>query len=681
MLYETRRRFAAYYTAADVSGYICRNTIVPALLDAAAARCPTAFGKATPPWSLLQAQGERYIFAATRHGTAQPLPAQVAAGIDTASARQCWNDAAPPSHGLPAETWREALGRRAHAHALRERLAAGEVQASDEVVSLNLDGLLLLHDTIAAADPPLLAAIWAALRELTLLDPTCGEGAFLLAALDLLQPLHLACLARMDALAELEGSHFTDICRAFDAAPGRQARVVAAIIATNLYGVDLMDEAVAACRLLLHERLEAVAPAGRGGLDVQTNIHCGNALVGYGSAPAARAALGGWPADAATLPALLDAALAREYGIDPGDSLAFGRWRASHQPLHWPAAFPAALARGGFDVVVGNPPYLAYNRARNPYLVRGYQTEGSGNLYALVVERALGLTRQGGRCGMILPVASVATGRMASLQALYGDYQQWHSHFAVRPARLFADVDMNLTISLVHKVRAGQRLVTGYRRWSSSSGERESLFSTLCYTSSPELPGQASRYAKLGSAREAGLLCLLHSHGRSLGDYVAADGVLLYYHSGGRYWRKALPQRLSSHYRPLRVAPAVLPIVFGLLNSQLFYWYWISHSNCMDLVAREVRSLPVFALETVDAAPFAALMVAILAAYTAGATTRLRHGRQIHGAEQNFAVGQAKPLLDALDTLLATAYGFNDEQRDFVLNYDLKYRLPTPHSR
>jgi len=50
-------------------------------------------------------------------------------------------------------------------------------------------------------------------------------------------------------------------------------------------------------------------------------------------------------------------------------------------------------------------------------------------------------------------------------------------------------------------------------------------------------------------------------------------------------------------------------------------------------------------------------------------------GEQISGEEINFDVAQAKPIIDELDTLLAFHYGFSDEELDFVLSYDIKYRV------
>lgn len=616
-----RKPSGAYYTQADVAGYIARATLIPALIERAAALRPQSFGPQGALWEALARHPERFIHADVRHGHARLLPDEVAAGLTDVTRRARWDTLAPGSHALAHETWREVVARRRRYDELRTQLARGELRAPADLISANLDLAQVALAAVESCDADGLRALWAALTELRVLDPTCGAGAFLLEAARALEPLYRACLERMAALG---GAHADMAGTAAQLAegPGRAANVLAAILAHNLHGVDLMPEAVAVCRMRL--ALEVWERAGQHVCpEALTNIVAGDALLG----------------------------------------------------LDWQAAFPAVMRQGGFDAVVGNPPYVAViGDERLAYRACGYRTAACGNLYALVVERALGLLREGGRLGVVVPVASLATGAMAALQDLYAPLEQWHSHYAVRPARLFDGVDMNLTISLARK-GPGARHSAGYRRWTGGAGGgRRHLFTTLAYAPMPELAGHASRTPKLGERIEARVLEQMRAHGRALGDYVTSDGTPIYYHSGGRYWRKALPEKLSSHYKPVRLPAALAPAALCLLNSQLFYWYWITHSNCMDLVAREVLGLPVFALERADPAPFEALARQALAAYAEGRRTRVRRGARIRVAEANFDVARARPVIDAIDALLAQHYGLDDEALDFVRSYDIKHR-------
>jgi hypothetical protein len=658
---------AAYYTSRDVSDYIARSTLIPALLDLMEEAYPAAFDPAGPFWGTLRSNPALYIPSDLAHAHSLALPPMVAAGINDYSQRQIWNELASPGYGLPDETWRELVARRERYVELCRAIATGQVTTINELVTRNLDGLALLEQVLTTtSDAELLLACWRSLQRITVLDPTCGAGAFLLTALQLLARVGLGCLRRLAtpgdrlaygtppaALEELKGL-------VVQAGPAENwpAFIYASLLQHNLFGVDCSAEAVLVCRTRLLCATLAQAGTPPALPDLAGNIVQGNALIGY-----QKGAL-----EATTL----DQQLAGEYGIAPDDELAFAAWRSSHQPLHWEATFPHQMQAGGFGAILANPPYLAATKVRQQYRVRGYSTDACGNLYALVIERALSLLRAGGRCGFIVPIASLATTSMEPLQKLYAPYQQWHSHWAVRPGRLFANVDMNLTISLLHKTMyKPQRYTTGYRRWrNGAKGERHQLFTTLSYTALHEVRG----YPKLGSPLERELLSQLESHGLRLGAYNDPQGTAIYYHSGGRYWRKALWQKQSSHYHPFVAAAHVAPIVFALLNSQLFYWYWIAYSNCMDVVSHDVRHLPVFALETINSGPFVALNEALVAAYTTHQRTRHRQGKVINGSEVNVAVAPAKPIIDAIDRLLGEHYGLSPAMVDFVLSYD-KYRV------
>ncbi|MEP7219294.1 MAG: Eco57I restriction-modification methylase domain-containing protein, partial [Bacteroidota bacterium] len=77
----------------------------------------------------------------------------------------------------------------------------------------------------------------------------------------------------------------------------------------------------------------------------------------------------------------------------------------------WTRKFPDIMKSGGFDVIIGNPPYIRIQELQNwagvetEYYNRQYQTAGEGNydIYVVFVERALELMRRGGTLGFILP--------------------------------------------------------------------------------------------------------------------------------------------------------------------------------------------------------------------------------------------------------------------------------------
>ena len=109
---------------------------------------------------------------------------------------------------MPTEIWREVVARRTRYAEVRAKLAAGEVREINDLITLNLDIRQFAQDVIERCEgPDLLRAFWKAIEGVTVLDPTCGSGAFLFAALNILEPLYETCLDRMEAfVADLERS-------------------------------------------------------------------------------------------------------------------------------------------------------------------------------------------------------------------------------------------------------------------------------------------------------------------------------------------------------------------------------------------------------------------------------------------------------------------------------------------
>ncbi|MFN5934786.1 MAG: Eco57I restriction-modification methylase domain-containing protein, partial [Roseiflexaceae bacterium] len=116
---------------------------------------------------------------------------------------------------------------------------------------------------------------------------------------------------------------------------------------------------------------------------------------------------------------VLNLRLADAYKVDVRDDSAYKSWKTSHRPFHWCSEFYEIVEeRGGFDVIVGNPPYVEYAKVRNDYTIIGYETESCGNLYANTFERSQQISN-GKTIGVIVPMSGHSTERMDTLIGLY----------------------------------------------------------------------------------------------------------------------------------------------------------------------------------------------------------------------------------------------------------------------
>ena len=181
---------------------------------------------------------------------------------------------------------------------------------------------------------------------ITICDPACGSGAFLNAALQFLMAEH-KLLDEMEA--KITGSTI-----AFQA-------VENSILENNLYGVDINEESVEIARLALWLR---TAKPHRKLNSLNNNIKCGNSLIS-----------------------------------DPEI--------AGDKAFNWQAEFPQVFEKGGFDVVIGNPPYVqlqSMGEMSDVYAKCGYEVYNkSADLYCLFTERGYSILKEGGLQSFIMP--------------------------------------------------------------------------------------------------------------------------------------------------------------------------------------------------------------------------------------------------------------------------------------
>lgn len=226
--------------------------------------------------------------------------------------------------------------------------------------------------------------------KLKVVDPACGSGSFLIVAYQYLLDWHRDCYAENPEKWS-KGKTAT-----LYQAKGGEWRLTTAekkrILLNNIHGVDIDAAAVEVTKLsLLLKVLEGETGeiAQRDFLkererilpDLANNIKCGNSLIGP------------------------------DFYDQPEMDLLDDEARYRVNVFDWKTAFPDAFKQGGFDCVIGNPPYVRIQAMKEwaPLEVevykKVYRSAASGNydIYVVFVEKALQLLNQKGRSGYILP--------------------------------------------------------------------------------------------------------------------------------------------------------------------------------------------------------------------------------------------------------------------------------------
>ena len=123
-------------------------------------------------------------------------------------------------------------------------------------------------------------------------------------------------------------------------------------------------------------------------------------------------------------------------------------------------------------------------------------------------------------------------------------------------------------------------------------------------------------------------------------------------------------------------SPMVRNGVLGFLNSSLFYWLITTFSDCRNLNKREIE---MSRLDTADEDVLEQLGIvtnALMADIKAHSEMQTINYKKMGTLKiQSTYPRLSKTIIDKLDAILADHYGFTDEELDFIINYDIKYRM------
>src|SRR5437764_1273437 len=128
-------------------------------------------------------------------------------------------------------------------------------------------------------------------------------------------------------------------------------------------------------------------------------------------------------------------------------------------------------------------------------------------------------------------------------------------------------------------------------------------------------------------------------------------------------------------YKELKIVEGADDVVICLLSSSFYYWLWITFSDCYHVTKKDIEMLPVPDSLLSDT-QLKGLTSNLLTDFEKHAQVRIRN--RADGGQQeeiNYYVGKSKPIIDQIDHVLAKHYGFTDEELDFIINYDIKYRM------
>jgi len=240
------------------------------------------------------------------------------------------------------------------------------------------------------------------LQKVKVLDPACGSGAFLNQAFDFLLEEYRWTHGKIAELGEGQIS-------IFDSDSYQRS-----VLQNNLYGVDLNEESVEITKLSLWLK----TADSRNALPyLDNNIKCGNSL------------------------------------IDDSEV-------AGDKAFRWEEEFPKIMVGGGFDVVIGNPPYI-YAREKisdidKDYYYKHYKTlKYQINTYVLFIEKAMQLIKQNGYLGYIVPDAWLRIDSVSNLRKYLLEHAQLKNVLRIR-GQTFENVGVESSVFTLQNKKSNE---------------------------------------------------------------------------------------------------------------------------------------------------------------------------------------------------------------------------------
>ena len=316
------------------------------------------------------------------------------------------------------------------------------------------------------------------------------------------------------------------------------------------------------------------------------------------------------------------------------------------------------------DIIVGNPPYVEDAKS-GIELSKKY-----GNIYANILENSAMLLKNNGTMGFVVPLSYISTTRMKKIRQLTLKYlsTQYVLSYADRPDCLFNSVHQKLNILIgKHGSKSPTVFTSSYRYWYKE--ERDTLFDKVDIVENPFLNG--SVIPKLGSKIDLDVFRKIMSLGNDSQVYKLSrsGSYSVYLNRRETFWMKAFRTKINDpEYKIFSFnTQGEADFCYCLINSSLFWWYWIAVSDCWH-VSKDLNG---FTMPT----DFSCTLATKLAT---GLEAELERTKIYVGTKQvdyEYKHRSCLKKIHAIDDFVNPLYGLTDIESQYIKSFSLRYRI------
>ena len=376
----------------------------------------------------------------------------------------------------------------------------------------------------------------------------------------------------------------------------------------------------------------------------------------------------------------------------------------------WKVMYSDVFEQGGFDIVIGNPPYGAklsdddknvvkkfyktteskkMDREKDAVYLRflGRENEvpcpkikGSTDTYTLFIELAYWLLRKDAFMAYIVPISLTSSDSLSGVHKLLLEKCRGIkiSSYSVRPQPVFKNAVVNTSILMFQKTLTPcQQLLSTKMHRRNNEFNLQTLVDNLQFIDVQDNL-KFGRIPKIGLQIEKDILNKLKTH-MTISSYVVKEGKpIVYRFAGGRYFKVVTNYFTgSSAERALMLDREYADAIGCILSSNLSFWFYQIYSDNLNWKDCEITSMPVPSLTNEQIDYLNNLYGEYLEDIELNANVRQSSGSSTYHVSQfkEYKIVKSKSIIDRIDDYICPLYGLTDEERDFVKNYELEFRM------
>ena len=344
-----------------------------------------------------------------------------------------------------------------------------------------------------------------------------------------------------------------------------------------------------------------------------------------------------------------------------------------------------------FDIVIGNPPYGAKISAEDKkYFKENYKTtktikgvqKGSLDTYTLFIEKGFNLLDKNGSLAYIVPISFTSSDSLSGVHCLLENNCKniWVSSYAVRPQPVFQNAVVNTSIILFEKTLTKCKNIFSTKMYRKGKNfNLSNLIDNLQFVEVKDLK-MFGRIPKISLPIEKSILQKIFKQ-KPIKDFLKDKGKPIYYRAvGGRYFKVVTNYSTYSNTETfLFVDKKYRDLIACILSSNLSFYFYQVYSNNLNWSFSDICSftIPFDNINSEIIEKIEDLYKQYLKDIEKNANVRKVSTESKYTMEEfkEYKIGKSKHIIDKIDRLICPLYGLTEEEMEFIIGYELEFRV------